>query len=37
MDLANIVTLVGEIGVLIGVIVPVIVSMKKYQMVQNVN
>ncbi len=29
MDLTTIVTLVGEIGVLIGVIVPVIVSIKR--------
>ena len=29
MSLANIVTLVGEIGVLVGVIVPVIVNLKK--------
>lgn len=29
MNLASIVTLIGEIGVLLGVIVPVIVSMRK--------
>lgn len=29
MDLTSVVTLIGEIGVLIGVIVPVIVSLKK--------
>lgn len=29
MDLTTIITLIGEVGVLIGVIVPVIVSVKK--------
>ncbi len=29
MDLTTIVTLIGEVGVLIGVIVPVIISVKK--------
>lgn len=29
MDLTNIVTLIGEIGVLVGVIVPIIVNVKK--------
>lgn len=37
MDLTTIVTLLGEIGVLIGAITPVVVTVGKYQTAQNVN